>query len=50
MVHSEQKKENPGIARNPKTNETINVPAHYVPYFKPGKELKEMVTKKPIKN
>ena len=36
------------VARNPKTNEKINVPAHKVPYFKPGKELKEMVTKKKI--
>jgi nucleoid DNA-binding protein len=34
------------IARNPKTNEQISVPEHWVPYFKPGKELKEMVTKK----
>ncbi len=34
------------IARNPKTNEKINVPEHRVPYFKAGKELKGMVTKK----
>lgn len=36
------------VARNPKTNEKINVPEHRVPYFKPGKELKEMVTKKGV--
>ncbi len=30
-------------ARNPKTNETINVPEHKIPYFKPGKELKETI-------
>ncbi|GMT49170.1 MAG: transcriptional regulator [bacterium] len=34
------------IARNPKTNEKINVPEHRVPYFKAGKELKALVTKK----
>lgn len=34
------------IARNPKTNEKIRVPEHKVPYFKPGKELKDIVVKK----
>jgi len=34
------------VARNPKTNEKINVPKHRVPYFKAGKELKTLVTKK----
>jgi len=34
------------IARNPKTNEKIQVPEHRVPYFKAGKELKALVTKK----
>jgi integration host factor subunit beta len=30
-------------ARNPKTGEIANVPAKRVPFFKAGKELKEMV-------
>ena len=30
-------------ARNPKTGEIADVPAKSVPFFKPGKELKEMV-------
>ena len=30
-------------ARNPKTGEVADVPAKTVPFFKPGKELKEMV-------
>ncbi len=29
--------------RNPKTGEKVFVPAKSVPYFKPGKELKELV-------
>jgi integration host factor subunit beta len=31
------------VGRNPKTGETVHVPAKKVPYFKPGKELKQMV-------
>ena len=30
-------------ARNPKTGEVADVPAKTVPFFKPGKELKEIV-------
>lgn len=30
-------------ARNPKTGESVNVPPKRVPYFKVGKELREMV-------
>ena len=30
-------------AQNPKTGELVDVPAKRVPFFKPGKELKEMV-------
>lgn len=33
------------LARNPKTNEKIQVPEHRVPYFKAGKELKGRVSK-----
>jgi integration host factor subunit beta len=29
--------------RNPKTGEKVDVPAKRVPYFKPGKELKELI-------
>lgn len=32
-------------ARNPKTGETVNVPPKKVPYFKVGKELREMLNK-----
>jgi len=31
--------------RNPKTGERVDVPAKKVPYFKPGKELKELINK-----
>ncbi|UCC11253.1 MAG: HU family DNA-binding protein [candidate division WOR-3 bacterium] len=30
-------------ARNPRTGETINVPARRAPKFKPGRELKQQV-------
>lgn len=29
--------------RNPKTGETVSVPAKRIPYFKPGRELKELL-------
>src|SRR6478672_7157277 len=29
--------------RNPKTGDTVSIPAKRVPYFKPGKELKELI-------
>jgi DNA-binding protein HU-beta len=31
------------LARNPKTGESVQVPAKYAPKFRPGKELKEIV-------
>ena len=31
------------IGRNPKTGERVAVPAKSVPYFKPGKELRELL-------
>ena len=31
------------IGRNPKTGEAVDIPAKRVAYFKPGKELKEMI-------
>jgi integration host factor subunit beta len=33
----------PRIGRNPKTGEKVAVPAKYVPHFKAGKELRELV-------
>lgn len=33
-------------ARNPRTGETIEVPARYVPKFRAGKALKEQVARK----
>ncbi len=33
------------IGRNPKTKETIKIPASKVPAFKPGKALKDTVAK-----
>jgi len=29
--------------RNPKTGEKVQVPAKRIPYFKPGRELKELI-------
>ena len=37
----------PRRGRNPKTGEPVDVPAKRVPYFKPGKELKEFFTEEP---
>jgi integration host factor subunit beta len=31
------------LGRNPKTGEKVDVPAKVVPYFKPGKDLRELV-------
>ena len=33
----------PRRGRNPKTGESVEVPAKRTPYFKPGKELKELI-------
>lgn len=33
--------------RNPKTGDPVNIPAKRVPYFKPGKELKELINDHP---
>ncbi len=32
--------------RNPKTGEPVNIPAKRVPYFKAGKELKELINER----
>ena len=34
------------IGRNPKTGTKVTVPDKKVPYFKPGKEIKEILIKK----
>ena len=39
----EVKKREARIGRNPKTKETIKIPASKVPAFKPGKALKDTV-------
>lgn len=31
------------LGRNPKTGERVEVPSKRIPYFKPGKELKELI-------
>lgn len=33
----------PRIGRNPKTGEKVEVPPKKIPYFKPGKELKDLI-------
>ena len=33
----------PRIGRNPKTGARVDVPAKLIPYFKPSKELKDLV-------
>ena len=37
---------NSRVGRNPKSGETVEVPAKKVPFFKAGKELKELVDQK----
>ena len=34
---------NPREGRNPKTGDAVHIPAKQVPFFKAGKELREMV-------
>lgn len=33
--------------RNPKTGDPVDIPAKRVPYFKPGKEMKELINEQP---
>ena len=37
------RKRQPRIGRNPKTGAKVDVPAKRIPYFKPSKELKDLV-------
>ena len=35
------------LGRNPKTGDRVAVPAKRIPYFKPGKELKDLINSEP---
>jgi integration host factor subunit beta len=35
------------VGRNPKTGQRVEVPPKRIPYFKPGKELKEQLNRQP---
>ena len=37
------RRRNPREGRNPKTGAAVHIPAKHVPFFKAGKELREMV-------
>ena len=39
-------KRKPRVGRNPKTGDRVEVPAKTIPYFKPSKELKDLVNSK----
>ncbi len=43
------RKREPRKGRNPKTGDKVDVPPKKVPYFKPGKELKELINKEPAR-
>jgi integration host factor subunit beta len=36
---------NPRKGRNPRTGDSVDVPSKRVPYFKPGKEVREQLNK-----
>jgi integration host factor subunit beta len=42
------KRRDPRTGRNPRTGTTVSVSAKAVPYFKPGKELRERVNGGPL--
>lgn len=33
----------PRMGRNPKTGEPVSVPGKWIPHFKPGKEMRELI-------
>lgn len=35
------------VGRNPKTGAKVHVPSKRIPYFKPGKDLREMLNEEP---
>ena len=40
----------PRRGRNPRTGDRVDVPPRRVPYFKPGKELKEQIIREPAQS
>ena len=36
----------PRVGRNPKSGQSVNIEERYVPHFKPGKKLKELINEK----
>ena len=40
----------PRVGRNPKTGARVDVPAKRIPYFKPSKELKDLVNGEAVSN
>lgn len=40
-----RRERNARTAKNPRTGETVEIPATTIPYFKPGKELKDAAKK-----
>ena len=40
----------PRVGRNPKTGISVDLEGKYVPYFKPGKELRERVNNRYLQN
>jgi integration host factor subunit beta len=38
----------PRVGRNPKTGERVDVPAKKIPFFKPSKELKDLVNESAV--
>ena len=45
MRETPLRKREPRKGRNPKTGDKVDVPPKKVPYFKPGKELKELINR-----
>ena len=41
------RRRDPRKGRNPRTGDRVNVPSKHVAYFKPGKELKELINRDP---
>ena len=41
------RRRDPHRGRNPKTGDRVDVPPRHVAYFKPGKELKELINRVP---
>ncbi len=37
------KERGPRVGRNPRTGDSVSVPAKYIPYFKTGKQLRQIL-------